>query len=91
MWICTSTGAGEGNISSAEWRRCCRQEDNLMAAHDANKDNQGLAANYSIYNLSGDMLQCAGYSGNLDFKPEGRRPEELTTWNKNLDHLQVTL
>ena len=68
------------------------QENNLMAAHDAEKDDQRLAANFSIYNLNGDMIQSSGlYSGgNLDVPfPPG--PDELRTWNENLVFLQVTL
>jgi hypothetical protein len=63
------------------------QEDSLMAAHDASKDGLGLAANYGIYNLSGDMLQCAGYSGNGNLNSK----EEQTKWNWSLNHLKVIL
>ena len=52
------------------------QEDKLMAAHDDTKKD--LATNYGLYNLSLDLIQNSGYSGDLD-------PDK---WNNSLAHVE---
>ena len=49
-----------------------------MAAHDEAKDGKGLATNYGLYNLSLDLIQDSGYSGDLD----------TSKWNNSLDHVE---